>query len=495
MATVERLARAIVLAPDPTPAPTVNFHSVIPWLSQFIEHDLLGIEPLEFPKRAGRKEIATALVNRRRGKLALDSLYGTDGPDQSIADSGASQLRHRCDPAQMRLGRTTLGLEPRPRLPIDRFADLPRIRGATNDQLTRLGANETRSTRSWLTMPIAQDAFPDPLQPALIGDRRNERNLFLAQLHVAILRFHNAVAAAEGPDTGNLWLKTRQLVRWHVQWLIANPYLQRICDPEILGVIRREEAPLFQGFLASNGQRDAARLPVPLEFAAAFQFNLATIRSSQDWVAAFPNLTLLPVGVDEDPCPLPSRAARPGKQLPGHLCADWQSLTATGDPLRSSAPIVPSLGALVRGGAGQALALRVARTLLADGLRLELPSAQACIAGIRARTGSDIKPLSTDQLCCGPAGAAIRDTTLIAQTPLWFYILQEAWCHTGGRRLGPLGSYLVASTLLGVIICDSNSFWHQFGPDQGRWSPDSGAMPKGEPITDLCALLRAADLL
>ena len=38
----------------------------------------------------------------------------------------------------------------------------------------------------------------------------------------------------------------------------------------------------------------------------------------------------------------------------------------------------------------------------------------------------------------------------------------------GGERLGPLGSHIVASTLLGLIIKDPDSYWNA---GNGPWSP------------------------
>ena len=42
---------------------------------------------------------------------------------------------------------------------------------------------------------------------------------------------------------------------------------------------------------------------------------------------------------------------------------------------------------------------------------------------------------------------------LFERTPLWFYILAEAE-KAGGNRLGEVGSFLVASTFVGVLLAD-----------------------------------------
>lgn len=53
------------------------------------------------------------------------------------------------------------------------------------------------------------------------------------------------------------------------------------------------------------------------------------------------------------------------------------------------------------------------------------------------------------------------------RTPLWYYVLREAECYgierdkkdgesgLGGRHLGPLGSQIVAETIIGILWRDS----------------------------------------
>jgi hypothetical protein len=43
------------------------------------------------------------------------------------------------------------------------------------------------------------------------------------------------------------------------------------------------------------------------------------------------------------------------------------------------------------------------------------------------------------------------------QAPLWWYILAEANVTAGGKRLGPTGGTIVASTLVGLLKVDENS--------------------------------------
>ncbi len=61
-------------------------------------------------------------------------------------------------------------------------------------------------------------------------------------------------------------------------------------------------------------------------------------------------------------------------------------------------------------------------------------------------------------------------TKLSDNTPLWFYILYEAEKMCGGKRLGPLGSLVVAEVMLGLLQGDKTSFLSQ----APTWRPTLG---------------------
>ena len=59
--------------------------------------------------------------------------------------------------------------------------------------------------------------------------------------------------------------------------------------------------------------------------------------------------------------------------------------------------------------------------------------------------------LSDDEL-------GLRERGWQAETPLWLYILREAWVREGGDRLGKVGGVIVAEVLYGVIGLDPESY-------------------------------------
>ena len=84
-----------------------------------------------------------------------------------------------------------------------------------------------------------------------------------------------------------------------------------------------------------------------------------------------------------------------------------------------------------------------------------------------------------------------RQDRLDAATPAWFYVLREAEL-TGGNHLGPLGSHLVANTLIGLVVNDAGSYWNA-KIDGHRWSPH--LFQPSQPIDSLKAMLRFTGLL
>jgi hypothetical protein len=120
---------------------------------------------------------------------------------------------------------------------------------------------------------------------------------------------------------------------------------------------------------------------------------------------------------------------------------------------------------------------------LRTGHQLNLPSAQSCLSEIVQTTGMSLQSLSTSQLTAGDTGRALVHADLVQDTPLWFYIHKEAEVLGQGRTLGPLGTALVANTLIGLLVVDDTSYWHQGNGLQGRWSPAEGVLLKGRKIS------------
>lgn len=273
-------------------------------------------------------------------------------------------------------------------------------------------------------------------------------------------------------EAASAW--ARRQIGWSWQWLVLNQFLPTVVDDWILAEVVRDGAPLYRQFRASLAPGVPGALPVPLEVScAAFGF-----------IASM------------------ARPGRPGPGMPGFAL----SALRVPDPMVAAAGIVtgpaPGLARMVstarridtciaatRDAARPAAAL--ARDHLCAGLRVQLPSAQACLDGLE-EMGIVLPRLSPDELASGSASAAIRAGRFHEDTPLWFYILKEAELREHGARLGALGSRLVAETLVGIVQCDPTSYWQAGGSDAGRWHPNDGPKPLARPLSSLEEILHVA---
>lgn len=87
------------------------------------------------------------------------------------------------------------------------------------------------------------------------------------------------------------------------------------------------------------------------------------------------------------------------------------------------------------------------------------------------------QPLSPAEIAsAGPDGAIAKELGFHVETPLWFYILKEAELQGGGKRLGEVGSRLVAEVFIGLLESDSSSFLAQ----NPAWKPTLPAKVAGQ---------------
>lgn len=425
-----------------------NFPAGFTYFGQFIDHDLT----LDATSALDRRSDPSGLTDFRSPRLDLDSVYG-NGPVVSpyLYDQKSHQtkLTHSADGVD--LGRTAAGT-------------------------------------------------------ALIGDPRNDENLILAQLHLAIIKFHNQVVdklrdgtigdafgqflppkPPDEPETeqpgatldqlldvdnyyNTVFTAAQRLVRWHYQWIIVHEFLPIIADPTIVHDVEKNGPRFF---------RPGDRPFIPAEFAvAAYRFGHPTIRSSyrinENFAAKiFPD--------DPDAATAPRMDLRGGPVDAAHA-VDWtfffavtpgrtpqfaKKMTATLNTQLLDLPV-----SAVPGAKEGALARPVASLAVRNLLRSEsqgLPSGQDV-----ARKIGEI-PLTDEQL----------DTS--GPIYLWYYLLKEAEVLAGGAHLGPVGSRLVAEVLIGLLDADPTSYRSAYP----EWRPTLGK--HGE--FGIADLLRFADVV
>lgn len=391
------------------------------YLAQFLDHDIT-FDPVSSLERQHDPD---ALRSFRTPRLDLDAVYGRGPADQPY-------LYADDDPAKLRLG-------------------------AGGEDLPRFG------------------------DVAVIGDPRNDENRIISQLHVAFLRFHNAVVDAVrdegGLAPGDVLAETQRRVRWHYQWVILNDLLPRLCGEDVMhDVLRREEFVVTTGWTPDPAPPNPAdpghpvssttevvrprlrfyafdRAPfIPVEFsAAAYRFGHSMVRQSY-------------VVNDElrertgGRTPLFSDSTEPDANLNGHRAlppgggVDWRHFfRAAGADVRPQPSmriddrLSPPLARL-QGTDGTALMRSLATRNLLRGEALGVPSGQAV-----ARAMS-LDPLPPSRLGLEALPALER------HTPLWYYVLREAGELCQGCCLGPVGGRIVAETVTGLVAGDPLSY-------------------------------------
>ena len=472
------------IRPDPTASPPTEAddpgddNPTIPagytYFGQFVDHDItFDPTPLH-----GKDVDPEAMDDYRTPALDLDSVYGT-GPDNQpyLYSTGA-----------------------------DGF---PRLR--VGDDISGGIANPGSAIVS------RHDHFRLPadngLRMAVLGDKRNDENKLVAQVHGIFIALHNrligdtATLLRMGPfDTSDgeaRFRMTVKAVRWHYQWVVLFDYCRdRICESGMVDeVLNRGGVPrLSQYFRATP---DFAYMPI--EFAvAAFRLGHSMVR---------PTYALN----EKIGCEEPFKAKRIpifriganagealngfGQPIPQEWGIDWSFFLdglpkPAADPglaplaipqpsYRIDATIVDPLAALPEFGGSQPDANLAYRNLL-RGRKVGLPSGEAVAQQLgivpmgfddlwwagsirdHAKVDEDRKDLADR---CSKFATDNR-AALEGQTPLWYYILREAELFGatrvandpfGGQHLGPVGSRIVAETFIGLLWTDPASFLHDDG--------------------------------
>jgi hypothetical protein len=299
---------------------------------------------------------------------------------------------------------------------------------------------------------------------ALLGDPRNDENLVVSQLHLALLKFHNRVVDDVADEFGTgytrdeIFREAQRRVRWHYQWIVLHEFLPKTVGASLVREILRDGPEHFRW------RNDPF---IPVEFSVgAYRFGHSQVRPSyranfgtsatdpaQQFFALFTDHTL---AAADDPADL-----RGGCRAPRRFI-DWQTFFDFGDGrVRRNKRIDTKLSSILFRLLGQPAdqSDSLATRNLLRGLTMKVPSGQ------RVARAMEQDVLSREDL------EDLRPFHLERRTPLWFYVLREADVLEDGRRLGPVGGRIVAEVIIGLIDGDRDSFLRQ----NPRWAPTYGA--------------------
>lgn len=343
---------------------------------------------------------------------------------------------------------------------------------------------------------------------ALIGDPRNDENMLLSQWHLAVIKFHNALVdqlasgkttdvfgghlphkpprepATEQPGVplerlldgenyyDTLFASAQQLARWHYQWIVVHEFLPSTGDPDVVADIERNGPRFFV-------PGDRPFMPVEFSVAAFRALGHPSVRSGYQVNSHFSGK----VFPDDPNAPAHPRTDLRGGAVDAAHAVDFSYFFAT-DPTREpqhakkfqaklNTQLLDLPVSAVPGAKDGALARPVASLAVRNLLRSEalgLPSGQDV-----ARKMGQV-PLSDEQL--GTTGPAY----------LWYYLLKEAEVYGGSARLGPVGTRIVAETLIGLIDADPASYRSVFP----AWRPTLGSTEGGFSVVDLLRVAGAA---
>lgn len=505
---------------------------VMTYWGQFLDHELTArtdressLSNLQTPEPThSSAQIEQMLKNARTPRFDLDSVYGgvpvgvfTSAEQQRNAAIVSNGMRHPRNPDKMRVGTAEdLGVLPDS---LDPHRDLPRFH-QVEQKVRDAMLDIARAQMSGDDFQTFEDSLP---KRALIGDMRNDENIIVAQFHLSVLRFHNRVVDfLKANDTG--WIAdfnaAKTLTTLHYQWLAVDGFLKTMCDPDVVQSVLDNRARHFFEFRAAHAARNPAHAlgnAIPLEFSlAAYRFGHSMVRRSYDYNNSF--------GRPDREAPFDQIFAFTGggglgrdlglniDSIPQNWIIDWARFVKAdtsftdGKPQRVTRAVdtslAPPLGDMVNEGKdfeGQpdvkALFRHLAKRNLRRGLSLRLPTGQALHTYLKAQGAiatdpiMDVAAMISDN---DPLADFLRSngSDLNEKTPLWFYCLAEAE-GTPGDRLGPLGSWIVASTFIGVLLDDPESALSRaFTPEQSPLR-----MPDGSPVDSIEKWMKFASVL
>ena len=408
------------------------------FFAQFVDHDITLDVHSELHGEALDEDALRELPNLRSASLDLDAVYGF-GPDVSP---------HLYAPNQQ--GRLLVGSQ---------------VNGVENPN----------------DVPRRTDGH------ALLGDPRNDENLFLSQLHLLFLRFHNRLLIEHDFE------RAQREARYHYQHLVLHDFLGRICDEGVynfaLPLIRvnanrgqaQREYPFFRDALIDDGDR----VRMPVEFAAAaYRFGHSMVRSQYPVNADYPAIEIF----DE-------RFGTLGfGQVPLELTVDWRFLLdveARHPYARSKAidhlladELIRLPDPVVGRNAPQNDRALAFRNLL-RGYVLRLPSGQRVEAALAARgypirtpDDEEYQDIRLGEILAGADLDAETRRRLEQHTPLFLYLMREAGIRGGGNRLGPVGSAILME-VFGAMLVHHDTFLNV----AGDWAPDLNVTQGREELT------------
>lgn len=419
-------------------------HGSIPagytYFAQLVIHDLTHSVAL-----AGRRGGASALRNLSTPNLDLDTIYGGGParcphlyqPPRAVTAQGPDDGRHL-----FYLGRTAKPATPQNwRLGYGLPYDLPRIDGGSSG--------------------VSAAGYSAALTP-LVHDDRNDDNLILAQLTAQFLLAHNAVASClrrnGDPTRRGRPLSSRQsfaLARHFMlkayRRIVLHDLLKRLLLPQVYEALMRGRIEAWD------------HLPVELVFGAA-RVGHAMVRAAY---TINPHISLEASSLGRL-MSFSGHAPNASLPLPADWVVEWANLfeiESSGVTPQNARRISPFLAPVFVHGELRSRSTGLDGSLSFHDLwrcyQFDVPTGQECARQSARRGWPPIlsgaamlpSPAFTELHQAGGLIAALnKHPEFLEKTPLSYYLLQEAAVYgMNGRHLGPLGSEILAKSVLHAL--------------------------------------------
>lgn len=293
---------------------------------------------------------------------------------------------------------------------------------------------------------------------ALIGDPRNDENIFVSQMQLLLIRFHNKVydSVVAKYDASKRFEEAQKIARHHYQYIVVHDFLRRICDESVFDfALKCAEKPNKYPLVYKLDKH--GKLPMPVEFSgAAYRFGHTTVRQTYAANGESTEVDLF----DE-------RFGTEGfSSLPTDLVVDWRFLLEVDkcvppqmtkafdlkfpdELIRMPDPIVGRKAS----DDDRSLAFRN----LLRGNTLSLPSGQDVAAALKS-AGYPISLAHAKLKLSEVIPNDPQTNPFVDQTPLFYYLMREAEILGKGNRMGPVGSAIILEVMLGGLLYCESSF-------------------------------------
>ncbi|NKZ06287.1 peroxidase family protein [Actinomadura latina] len=330
----------------------------------------------------------------------------------------------------------------------------------------------------WIDPDRAYDVPRNDEGVPLIADPRNDNTVITIQLHLAFMKFHNAVVdmlIGQVPDK-KLFAAAKQTVVWHYQWLVLHDWLSKIIEPNIFDQIQKNKGKFFHP--------QPGPITLPVEFTVAgyrlhslvkeryqlnhrteghlFHFRKPFSRLSPDdridWSYFFATGERTPQYAKK----FNGKVVHTFLNMPGPIDTpiEWLDNPVKTMPIPGVQPpeeYVPLRSIAVRN--------------LLRGKAFRLPSGQAVAKKVIEAYKLGGHPCTNEELGLTLDGFG-------SEAPLWYYVMKEGAVAAEGSTLGPVGSVLVGEVLFGLLRADPTSFlYHNEHDKNHEWKPVLGAKP------------------